>query len=389
MYPALKSKGIIEPQELQSDLDVDSGSDRTEIMAAILAENSENPHKSNQELKNVDENDENKTEGNQVLTEPAGFAEIMEKAFAKAKAELEEVEKLLFLLKEDEEVETKGRIKRSQFFKPAKAIPPEVATFLRLIVEGEQDKAEAMLKVNSQLGLASGCVKDLSKRRFNNITGLQYALWALDWNMWLMLLKYIPREEAKLQAIALEENGTEHGKHFDFSQLLGAYEAYEKNYADWCKTKNWKAMGTHWCKQVGGAQFLLPAHVVNEYCRPDRAFYPLPDFRQEGLPRVRGLDEEENDWYTLKYNGGKIGQKWGAVKAFFSHASLMNYHTQRWMFKGRNTEEIITIVHAIYLGILVDGQAIAALSEARLQQQQSLMIELLSNKPFLGVGQKG
>ena len=59
----------------------------------------------------------------------------------------------------------------------------EVEEFLRLVAEGEQDKAEAMLKSNSALALVPGDVTDLSKRSFNGITGFQYAVWALDWHM--------------------------------------------------------------------------------------------------------------------------------------------------------------------------------------------------------------
>lgn len=37
---------------------------------------------------------------------------------------------------------------------------------------------------------------------------------------------------------------------------------------------------------VGAAQRDLPVHVINEYCRPDRTFYPLPLFNEDKLPRV-------------------------------------------------------------------------------------------------------
>jgi serine/threonine protein kinase len=268
---------------------------------------------------------------------------------------------------ENKEADTEGRIKvYSHFWKPAKATPPDVSTFLRLVAEGEQDKAESMLKANPRLGLAAGSVTDLSKRTFKNITALQYALWALDWNMWMMLLKYIPREEAQLQAMALEENGTEHGKHFDFSPLLGAYQTYEQNYAAWYKAKNWDAMETHWCKQVGGAQLLLPAHVINEYCRPDRAFYPVPNFNQEGLPRVREIEGiKGSDVYTHKSNGGELGAKWGMSRC------------------GCGVSEGCEMPYTMYSGI--DTAAVTALSEARLLQQQLLMKELLTNKPLLVV----
>jgi serine/threonine protein kinase len=266
---------------------------------------------------------------------------------------------------ENKEAGTEGRIKvYSHFWKPAKATLPDVSTFLRLVAEGEQNKAEAMLKADPRLGLAAGRVTDLSKRTFKNITGLQYALWALDWNMWMMLLKYIPREETQLQAMALEENGTEHGKHFDFSQLLGAYETYGKNYAAW----NLQQREIHWYKQVGGAQLLLPVHVVNEYCRPDRAFYPLPDFNQEGLPRVREVNGKAgSDVYPQQYKGGGLGANWGLVRGEDSFAHI-------------GVPRLIRF----FIGSLYDATAVTAMSEARLQQQQLLMTDLFRNKPLLG-----
>ena len=45
----------------------------------------------------------------------------------------------------------------------------------------------------------------------------------------------------------------------------------------------------HWCKVVGGEQKLLPAHMVNEYCRPDRPFEPCPQEWESKLPRTREL----------------------------------------------------------------------------------------------------
>ena len=46
----------------------------------------------------------------------------------------------------------------------------------------------------------------------------------------------------------------------------------------------------HWCKVVGGEQKLLPVHVVNEYCRPDRPFEPCPSEWEAKLPRTRELE---------------------------------------------------------------------------------------------------
>ena len=61
--------------------------------------------------------------------------------------------------------------------------PAELQAFLNQVVAGKQDEAEDMLKQNLALALASGTVTDHAKRTFRNITGFQYAVWALDLHM--------------------------------------------------------------------------------------------------------------------------------------------------------------------------------------------------------------
>ena len=80
-------------------------------------------------------------------------------------------------------------------------------------MQGEQDQAEKIIKDNPSLLLSPGTVTDLSGREFKQITAFQYVLWALDWHMWKMLLKYMDTKEAALQFAELEEKGAgAHGK---------------------------------------------------------------------------------------------------------------------------------------------------------------------------------
>ena len=69
------------------------------------------------------------------------------------------------------------------FLVPEVARAKREAEFLAHVVKGEQRQAEEMLKKNRYLALASGTVTDHADRSFNNITGFQYAVWALDWHM--------------------------------------------------------------------------------------------------------------------------------------------------------------------------------------------------------------
>jgi hypothetical protein len=174
----------------------------------------------------------------------------------------------------------------------------KLSKFLKLIAFGEQDKAEAMLKKDKWLAEYAGDVTDCAGRAFEQITGFQYAVWALDFQMWRMIKQYISEEQLYKQLKKLdlevtldEQQGwvlrTEHFIDWlscSWYPLIKALEEYIKNYTIWNVTQR----DNHWCQQVGGAQLILPAHVINEYRHPTRPFYPCPKWGNEEvtLPRT-------------------------------------------------------------------------------------------------------
>jgi hypothetical protein len=177
--------------------------------------------------------------------------------------------------------------------------------FLQLVVEGEQDQAEAMLRQTPEMALYSGTVTDLSGRTFNNITGFQYAVWALDSHMWEMIRKYLPVEAAREQVQGLETGSwvAQHGKSASWQNLIDALAVF----IDMCNKKQWDAADKQWRGAVGNAQQQLPVHVVNQYCHPNRSFSPCPNFNdQVPLPRNRGTDK--GDWFACEHNGSKLGK---------------------------------------------------------------------------------
>ena len=67
--------------------------------------------------------------------------------------------------------------------------------------------------------------------------------------------------------------------------LKTALQDYVTGYDAWDAANNYDAMRAAWMV-VGLAQRDLPVHVINEYCRPDRSFDPLPAFNEDQLPRI-------------------------------------------------------------------------------------------------------
>ena len=183
-----------------------------------------------------------------------------------------------------------------------------------------------MLQKDKNLALAHGDLTDCSvepktyqPRTWKNITGFQYAVLALDYHMWTMIQKYISTEDASQQIAEIKTKATLKDKEgwiikpgdldwpqIGWTQLIEALDVYIKNYSPWsaeqCKT--------HWCQQVGGAQLILPAHVINEYSHPTRSFHPCPKWQGEGellLPR-KGVSEWINN------SGYKLGSTFGWVR---------------------------------------------------------------------------
>jgi hypothetical protein len=205
-----------------------------------------------------------------------------------------------------------------------KALEKAPDKLLRLVVEGEQDQVEEMIKKDKSLLLYAGPVTDLSGRKFKQITGFQYALWAMDSCMWKMFQNYLPEETQREQFETLETKGTEHGNHFSLQPLINALTTYlGMNAFDHRVTD-------YWCKVVGGKQKLLPAHVIHEYCCPDRGFYPSPSFMEDKLTRTRVVSTFQNpqagathsiakwveeDWFTASYHGGLCGDTWAFYRA--------------------------------------------------------------------------
>ena len=131
--------------------------------------------------------------------------------------------------------------------------------------------------------------------------------------MWTMIRKYLPNDDARaqLQAMASASWVKQHGQSASWQNLLDA----QQKFIDLCDKSQWDAADICWQREVGGAQRLLPVHVINEYCHHTRPFEPCPDFtKPEPFPCIRKIKIDEGEWFTATYNGGKLGEKFGIYR---------------------------------------------------------------------------
>ncbi len=202
-----------------------------------------------------------------------------------------------------------------------------IKKFLQHVAYGQQVEAEAMLRADRSLLTEAGEFTDYSGRRFI-CSAYEYAYWAKDTHMCRMLaqvdaegrshldeeMKAILRERIdRMEAMDPEtgqakgltywQNEAKHrSAHFDLTPLITALQEYVNGFDAWYEAKNWAAMKAAWLR-VGLAQRDIPAHVAQEYGRPDRSFDPTPGFTEATLPRslsfynyYRSRDES---WFPL------------------------------------------------------------------------------------------
>jgi len=121
---------------------------------------------------------------------------------------------------------------------------------------------------------------------------------------------------------------------------------------------------------IGSLQKNLPVHIVNEYCRPDRAFHPCPTEWESKLLRTRNI------------------QWWDPTPNKYTQAHWCQLPTRSDEFLGvnigyarSNWNEVGIVIgdrdvqHATY-----DMTALQSLLKTRLEQLEKLKLELSKKK---------
>ncbi|MGQ3887523.1 F-box protein [Legionella sp. CNM-1927-20] len=199
----------------------------------------------------------------------------------------------------------------------------DVRKLLHYVTRGEHEAVAAILKKDMSLIFKRGKVTDCSGRTFDNISSLEYALWALDKHMWTMMLACLPKNEegkqvfaqliAQYNKISIEgvtyrlSGKTITEKHFDFEntiikelQTIKELET-QMNSIDVPGAEDWDTIDKHWREGVGGAQKLLPMHVVYEYCS-NEPFDPVPKFTSQPKSSKQFYNwatDEDESWFSI------------------------------------------------------------------------------------------
>ncbi|MBX3708775.1 MAG: F-box protein [Gammaproteobacteria bacterium] len=225
-------------------------------------------------------------------------------------------------------------------FKPILDIRKSVHDFLHAVVCSKYDTVEEMLEKDISILFArEEQITDCSNRIFIKISGFEYALWALDKYMWTTMLDCLPKNEKGKEALArlltqyneLNAKGVTYRlneqiiteKHFDFENTIIKTLQIQANFLNTPETKDWNIIDKQWREDVGGAQKLLPMHVVYEYCS-NVPFYPLPIFSyplQLSTQFYNWIACELENWFN---GNSKLGISFAVYKGGHLRASGRN-----------------------------------------------------------------
>jgi ankyrin repeat protein len=235
--------------------------------------------------------------------------------------------------------------------------PAEVRKFLKHVAAGQQGLAEAMLKKNRDLAQVPGDVTDPADRTFRGITGFQYAVWALDYQMWTMIRKYLPDADAKSQLQGFEQGSwvDKHGMSANWQGLLDELKTYID--MPW----NQEKCVDQWTHKVGGAQRQLPMHVLQEYCEPSRPFDPCPNFKAN-----YELKRELPDW--LVAGDGSL------VKGLSTDFGI--FRGCLWRAECARVGGSATYVREGSMSSMFDRLSLTTLFDTRTDQLRDLAVEL-------------
>ncbi|ARB90870.1 hypothetical protein [Legionella longbeachae] len=231
----------------------------------------------------------------------------------------------------------------------------KISYFLQNVVCGNHEIVTSMLQKDIRLIFNKGRVTDCSGRTFDNISGFEYALWALDKHIWTKMIACIPRNEEGgkvfenliTQYTKVNKDGVTYrlnGKtitenHFDFETTIIKELQTQVELVNAPGAINWDDAKSQWIEGVGGAQKLLPIHVVYEYCA-DENFYLVPEFSSQ--PKLskqfyNWITSKEENWFSVDF---KLGIEFAIFKASVGCAAAEEPHGSPGVVATRDLDAI-------------------------------------------------
>lgn len=229
------------------------------------------------------------------------------------------------------------------FFKPILDEHKKMNQFLRHVVRAEYDAIEMILKEDPSLMLKRGFVTDEAGRTFEDISGLEYAIWAQAIHILACMLDSLSTDtkstdtknrldlltQALIQYDKIVKKGVSYTlnkievtgeTHFDMQNTFIKELQTQVNSVKVHGSKNNDAIDKQWREGVGGAQRIFTADLVDYYCG-SVPFRPVPDFtyRPQSTKQFKNLCKKGSleCWYS---NDSRLGFDFAIFKGALGDA---------------------------------------------------------------------
>lgn len=212
----------------------------------------------------------------------------------------------------------------------------ETKLFLH-VVRGDLEAVRQIFATgkNKDLLLAKSTFTDLSGRMFIQATAFQYAAWALDTDMWNVLLTYFEdKADASEQLDQLERSpedlGT-NGSHYDLQKLIDVGQEYLNKYDSWPYEKR----RSYWQKSVGKEQWRCPAWLMYTWYEKGETVY----WTTKDVKRPVKRDPAAINCFTEKiHNGGKLGVTWGVWRGGRGERLMGGHYKSHFLYHRHDIE---------------------------------------------------
>lgn len=136
----------------------------------------------------------------------------------------------------------------------------------------EKEVKNILLNKPGLLALSTFAI-DPAGRVFDNVTALQYAVWAYDWQMWLLIIDYMEPKQIKIQLnLLLKEFSLSHGRFYNAINLLEKIQFLLSNYIHYSKD----SLCEYYSIKIQPLYEALPCNLIQEMYRDDE-YYSSPD----------------------------------------------------------------------------------------------------------------
>jgi hypothetical protein len=243
-----------------------------------------------------------------------------------------------------------------RFFKPI----IDVRQFLHAVTRRDLKAVEAMLQKDTSLIFKRGSVTDCSGRAFVNISAFEYAIWALDSWMWKTMLACIPQNRqgdevfSKLMRMYIKNAkiGVKYSfndelkmeSHFDFTGTIIKQLELQRILLN-SAVRSSVNITKQFIEGVGGAQRILPMHIVSEYCS-EEPFYPAPDFFCPSVTYSsihNWLTKNDENWFD-----SQLGHTYAVYKSRFVMPRIQNKEITEFEYWDHIIDRDLTALKALY-----------------------------------------